>query len=81
MVNGFQEYLSYREQVWNAANMSGSTISANVNEDLRAGFEAFVEDLNRRNPTFKAWQRRWLYGDVEQLSYAGATYGSYSEVS
>ena len=81
LLNGMQEYLSYRAQVSEAVRLSGSTIAANVNADVLAGFEAFVEDLNRRNPTFKAWQRRWLYGDLEQLAYPGVTYDTYSEVS
>ena len=81
LLNGMQEYLSYRQQVWSAANQSGSTIAANVNSELLLGFEQFVEDLNRRNPTFKAWQRRWLYGDIEQLAFPGATLDTYSEVS
>jgi len=81
LLNGMQEYLSYRQQVWSAANQSGSTIAANVNSELLLAFEQFVEDLNRRNPTFKAWQRRWLYGDIEQLAFPGAMLDTYSEVS
>ena len=81
LLNGMQEYLSYRGQVSESVRLSGSTMAANVNSDVLANFEAFVEDLNRRNPTFKAWQRRWLYGDMEQLAYPGVTYDTYSEVS
>ena len=58
--------------------MSGSGLGADVNVQIMQQWKSFIVDLKMRNRTFAAFWERYLYADMNGLSFEGVSYDSYA---
>jgi len=78
LVNGMQEYLSARDQMLEMERQSGSGIGAQINFLILDQWHSYIRDLKMRNRTFAAFWERYLYSDMDGLSFEGVSYDSYA---
>ena len=77
-VNGMQEYLTARGQMLEMERQSGSGIGAKINFLILDQWHSYIRDLKMRNRTFAAFWERYLYSDMDGLSFEGVSYDSYA---